>query len=283
VLYVNPAFETLTGIPREEFYQNPDAFINAIHPEDRKKIKGGVLRRSDIHRIIRRDGGIRWVWGRTFPVTNEQGKVYRTAAIVEDITERKHAEEELKLANQRLEAQMDEIQVLQSSLRDQVIRDPLTGLYNRRYLAETLDRELARAYREDYPVGLVMIDIDEFKQINDTYGHIAGDHVLENLALLLTRETRSSDLICRLGGDEFLLVLLNATVENAAARAEVYRQSFEESITSYEGAEIRATLSLGIAMFPIHGETSQGVLAASDRALYEAKENGRNRVVLAKK
>jgi diguanylate cyclase (GGDEF)-like protein/PAS domain S-box-containing protein len=279
VLYVNPAFEELCGLPCEEFYKNPQTFINTVHPDDKKWVKEGVLHRSDIHRIIRPDGSVRWVWGRTFPVMNEAGEIYRTAVIAEDITDRKHTEEELKLVNGRLEAQMDEIQRLQSDLRDQVIRDPLTSLYNRRYLNETLDRELSRAQREGYPVSLVMIDIDSFKSVNDTYGHYAGDLVLKNLAQQLTRQSRASDLVCRLGGDEFLLVFPNVSARIAYDRAEQYRLSFQEIPTVFNQLEIRATLSLGIATFPDHGAGSLEILTAADRALYQAKAKGRNCVV----
>jgi diguanylate cyclase (GGDEF)-like protein/PAS domain S-box-containing protein len=279
VLYVNPAFEQLSGLRCEDFYNNPNAFINIVHPEDKQWIMKGSLYRSDIHRIVRPDGSIRWVWGRTFPVKNKAGEVYRTAAIVEDITERKQTEEELKLAHAELISQMQEIQLLQENLRDQVIRDPLTGLYNRRYLSDALDRELGRARREEYPVSLVMVDIDAFKQVNDTYGHYAGDLILKHLALHLTRHTRQSDLICRLGGDEFLLIFPNLPITVAFERAEQCRGSFQESAAVLDQIEIRATLSAGIAAFPDHGVTSQQVLAAADRALYTAKTNGRNRVI----
>jgi diguanylate cyclase (GGDEF)-like protein/PAS domain S-box-containing protein len=279
VLYVNPAFESLCGLSCADFYRDPDAFINIIHPDDKKWIAKGSLYRSDIHRIVRPDGSIRWVWGRTFPVINAQGEAYRTVAINEDITERKLTEEELKLANEKLIAQMKEIQLLQSNLRDQVIRDPLTGLYNRRYLSETLDRELDRALREDYPVSLVMIDIDDFKQVNDTYGHFAGDVVLKHLALLLTHQTRASDLVCRLGGDEFLLVFPNLNATTAFERADQCRRSFQETTAQFDGEEIRTTISIGIATFPEHGATSQAVLTSADRAMYAAKDNGRNCVI----
>lgn len=279
VLYVNPAFEQLSGLSCEEFYKNPNAFINIIHPDDKPWILKGSVYRSDIHRIVRPDGSIRWVWGRTFPVNNEAGEVYRTAAIVEDITERKVTEEELKQAHEKLVTQMGEIQLLQANLRDQVIRDPLTGLYNRRYLGEALERELDRASREGYPVSLVMIDIDAFKQVNDTYGHYAGDLVLKHLALHLTRQTRQSDLVCRLGGDEFLLILPNVLTTTAFKRADECRDSFQESPAQCDQIEIRATLSAGIATFPDHGVNSQEVLAAADRALYAAKTQGRNRVI----
>jgi diguanylate cyclase (GGDEF)-like protein/PAS domain S-box-containing protein len=281
VLYVNPAFERLCGLRREEFFKDPNAYINIIHPEDQDRILKGSIYRSDIHRIVRPDGSIRWVWGRTFPVKNELGEVYRTAAIVEDITERKQTEEALKLANEKLIAQMQEIQLLQSNLRDQVIRDPLTNLYNRRYLSETLERELDRARREGYPVSLMMVDIDAFKQVNDTYGHFAGDLVLKHLASHLTRQARPSDLVCRLGGDEFLLVFPNTCVMVAVERAAQCCASFKESAVVFDQVEIRATLSIGIALFPDHGATSQGLIAAADRAMYAAKTNGRNRVVCA--
>ncbi len=278
LLYVNPAFEELTGLSRDEFYRDPDIFINSIPAEDKGKIVKGNVFRSDIHRITRKDGVIRWVWGRTFPVRNEAGDIYRVAAIVEDITERKQTEEELKRAYERLEAQMDEIQLLQSSLHDQAIRDPLTGLFNRRYLNEALERELARAGRETYPVSLVMIDIDHFKQVNDSYGHPAGDLVLKNLASQLSGQTRASDLVCRFGGDEFLLVMPNVSIEIALKRAEIIRETFRASTAILEQVEIRATISLGVASFPAQGATPQEVLTAADQALYIAKGGGRDRV-----
>jgi diguanylate cyclase (GGDEF)-like protein/PAS domain S-box-containing protein len=206
------------------------------------------------------------------------GEIFGAIYILEDVSVLKRAKDELILANGMLKTQMEEIQRLHSDLREQVIRDPLTALHNRRYLNETLDRELARASREMYQVGLVMIDIDSFKEINDTYGHHAGDLVLKNLALQLTTQTRASDLVCRLGGDEFLIVLLNVKAANAFARAEQYRKSFQESAAVFEGSEIRSTLSLGIALFPNQGATSSEVITAADRALYESKRKGRNRI-----
>jgi len=279
VLYVSPAFEEICGLPREAFYHDPNAFINLIHPDDRLWIMKGSVYRSDIHRIVRPDGGVRWVWGRTFPVRNEAGEVYRTAAIVEDITQRRQTEDKLKAANERLLAQVEEIQRLQADLRDQAIRDPLTGLYNRRYLSETLDRELARAAREHYSVSLAIIDCDGFKQVNDTHGHLAGDLVLKQLGVLLSRQTRASDLVCRVGGDEFLWVFPNLAASVAAERADQCRRAFEESAVHFGPAAVRATISIGIATFPDCGATSHELLMAADRALYLAKSQGRNRVV----
>ena len=198
--------------------------------------------------------------------------------ILEDVTGLRQTKDELIQANQRLLAQMEEIRRLQFDLREQVIRDPLTQIHNRRYLNDTLERELTRARREEYRLGLVMIDIDHFKEINDNYGHHAGDQVLKSLAGQLARQTRASDLVCRLGGDEFLLVLLNVDASVAARRAEQYRRSFEESVAVFDGSEIRATLSLGVALFPDQGSTSREIITAADRALYESKRKGRNQV-----
>ena len=162
---------------------------------------------------------------------------------------------------------MEEIRQLHSDLSEQVIRDPLTALHNRRYLNETLDRELARAGREAYRVGLVMMDIDNFKEINDSYGHDAGDQVLKNMACHLAGAgARRSDLVCRLGGDEFLLVMPKADGANTFKRAEQLRKSFEDSVSIIKGSEVRSTLSAGVALFPDQGSTSGEVIAAADRA-----------------
>ena len=157
---------------------------------------------------------------------------------------------------------------------------PRTSVNRRRYLAEAFDRELIRARRHHQLVGLIMIDIDRFKQINDQFGHAAGDVVLKNLARHLTRQTRASDLVFRLGGDELLVVLLNTTEDATLQRAELYRQSFQESTSELGGVEIRATLSLGISLFPAMGRTSKELLTAADHALYQSKRRGRNQVTL---
>jgi diguanylate cyclase (GGDEF)-like protein len=214
------------------------------------------------------------------PLQDKNGTIPRILAVVENITERKRSEEELRDANQRLQMQLVEIKKLQTELEEQAIRDPLTGLHNRRYLQETLQRELDRAFREAYPVCLVMADIDHFKRVNDTFGHAAGDRILKTMADLLRTQTRAGDIVCRYGGEEFLLVLLNLSAGVAKKRAEQWRLSLEASRVLFEGMEIRTTLSLGIAEFPVHGRTSSEVLAAADSALYRAKAEGRNRVMI---
>jgi diguanylate cyclase (GGDEF)-like protein/PAS domain S-box-containing protein len=177
----------------------------------------------------------------------------------------------------------EKIQRLQSQLREMAIHDSLTGLYNRHYLAETLKRELARATREKYPVSFIMIDIDYFKRVNDTFGHKAGDEVLEKLAAQLLASSRASDIIFRYGGEEFLAILPKAKGETAHLIAEKWRKNFHESTMLLEHGGVKVSISCGIATFPRHGEIGVELIAHADQALYQAKTAGRNRSVVWKK
>jgi len=175
---------------------------------------------------------------------------------------------------------MLEIQALQKELREQAIRDALTGLFNRRYLEETLERELARARRESTTVSVIMMDIDFFKWFNDTLGHKAGDVMLRALGEMLKTQTRTGDVACRFGGEEFAVVLPGAPLTIAQQRAEQLRAAFEHMRVRYEDMELHATLSAGVAAFPTHGASGDVVLNAADQALYVAKRSGRNRVAV---
>jgi len=171
----------------------------------------------------------------------------------------------------------------QAELEERAIRDALTGLYNRRYLNESLERELARSRRERQPIGFVMMDIDHFKEINDDFGHHAGDALLQKLAAQLLSHTRIGDIVCRYGGEEFLAVLPNVTAETASQIAERWRKLFMGSTMPLRHLGARATLSCGISEFPAHGDTSEEVMSNADKALYNAKQAGRNRVVIWQK
>jgi diguanylate cyclase (GGDEF)-like protein len=167
-------------------------------------------------------------------------------------------------------------------LREQSIRDPLTGLFNRRYLEETLEREFHRAMRLQRPVGVIMLDLDHFKRFNDTYGHEAGDILLRKLGSFLKQHLRGGDIACRYGGEEFALILPEVSLENVRLRAEELREGIKHLNVEYNGKVLAAlSMSLGIAMFPEHGATSQRVLNAADGALYEAKRKGRDRIIVA--
>lgn len=192
----------------------------------------------------------------------------------------RHSEQALNNANTDLQAQLAENQKLQTQLKEQANRDPLTGLYNRRYLDSTMVRELAHAKREGQALFLMLIDIDHFKKINDTYGHQLGDEVIKSLAHLLQDTARADDVVCRFGGEEFLLLLPNMPQAVALARAEQWRQTFSDTVIDTAGHRIQATLSIGMAEYPLQGLTQAELIGNADRALYRAKSEGRNRVVI---
>jgi diguanylate cyclase (GGDEF)-like protein len=171
---------------------------------------------------------------------------------------------------------------LREKLRYQSIRDPLTGLFNRRFLDESLERELPNAIRKKRSLGIVMLDVDHFKRFNDTFGHDAGDTVLRELGDYLSKFIRQGDLACRYGGEEFTLVFPESSLEDTRRRAEELRISFEQLSIKHNDIVLgKVTLSLGVAALPEHGTTAVELLAAADGALFKAKEEGRNRVLIA--
>ncbi|MEI8131872.1 MAG: diguanylate cyclase, partial [Leptolinea sp.] len=198
-----------------------------------------------------------------------------------DITKRKNAEIELHQANKELGIRLEEIQILQNKLREESIRDPLTGLYNRRYLEDALEREFARAVRDKYSVGIIMLDIDLFKKINDSYGHIVGDVVLQKLAKILDKSFRLEDIVCRYGGEEFLIVMPETSEPKAIERIEGFRIALEQTVMEINEYQIQITISAGVAMFPAGGSSIKEIIHCADQAMYKAKAAGRNQVIAA--
>jgi diguanylate cyclase (GGDEF)-like protein len=215
---------------------------------------------------------------RVTPLYDRNGRLNGRLMVFHDITERKQVEKRLRYVNDRLQSQLIEIGTLQSKLREQAIRDPLTNLFNRRYLEETLDRELARASREAYSICLLMIDLDHFKRINDSYGHEAGDCVLKAYAETLSHECRRGDFACRYGGEEFVVVMPNISPETAYGRAEALRNTLNALHIPYGCHSLSMTISMGIACYPANGLTRDAVLRAADQAMYAAKEAGRDHI-----
>jgi len=171
---------------------------------------------------------------------------------------------------------------LREALRSQSIRDPLTGLYNRRYLTEMLDREIRRAVRAEQSLGILMLDLDHFKNFNDTYGHEAGDTVLRETASFLGKSIRVEDIACRFGGEEFVVILPTADLNAAHARAERIRSKLREMTVLHQGQSLgMITISVGVAALPEHGTSAKELIEAADAALYRAKREGRDRVVNA--
>jgi diguanylate cyclase (GGDEF)-like protein len=171
---------------------------------------------------------------------------------------------------------------LRETLRLRAIRDPLTGLYNRRYLEESLSREVQRAARQRSTFAVVMVDVDHFKAFNDTFGHAAGDVVLKALAELMQSHVRQEDVVCRFGGEEFTLLLTDTSLEAARDRLEELRAKVKELGLEHDGTNLgRVTISAGLSAYPQHGQTLDKLISVADRMVYRAKLEGRDRIVLA--
>jgi diguanylate cyclase (GGDEF)-like protein/PAS domain S-box-containing protein len=264
--YTNKKFDEIFGYASEEMSRlGPldlavDDDCATIAEAMRKRSTGEVDHVHYFFRGRRKDGGVIDVeiYGSVMDVNGNPLWI----SLVLDVTDRLRAERELKELKQKFQ--------------ELSIRDPLTGLFNRRYLEEMLTRELAVAERSGQPVSLVMADLDHFKLVNDGHGHTAGDSVLSMCAAILDRNTRVSDICCRYGGEEFLIVLPQMDKKGAVARAEGLRARIADAACG--PGQIRVTASFGVATYPDDGRSPQSLIAAADKALYAAKEGGRNRV-----
>lgn len=283
IQWINSAFTRLTGYSLEDvFGKNPRLLKSLRTPADLYDKLWQTILKGEVWQgelINRRKDGSEYIEEQTItPLMDSKGKITHFIAIKQDITDRRLAEQALREAHENLQNQYIQIKELQEKLREQAIRDPLTGLFNRRYLKETLPRELARAHRENKPLSIIMIDIDHFKAVNDQFGHGAGDRLLQALSEMLRCLIRESDIACRYGGEEFLAVLPGAALQDSLTRAESFRVGFEQLTITYENHRISRTISLGVAVYPDHGDDSETLIAAADKALYQAKKAGRNQV-----
>lgn len=189
---------------------------------------------------------------------------------------------EIRLLNREATNQSKILEQLVQDLQKQIITDPLTNLFNRRFLQEYLPREVAKAKRVAGSFAVLMIDLDFFKRINDIFGHEAGDIVLKNVAILLKNSIRESDVACRYGGEEFVLVLSEVSTDGAGKKAEGIREAVMDLALAIRQKSLgRVSTSIGVAVYPDHGVDMDSLLRAADEALYEAKENGRNCVVMS--
>ena len=286
-LYVNRAFADGVNRKLEEIIHNK---IWDVFPKDEADKRFAVVKwvfENRETRIIEvrvpRTDGDRYYITTAKPVLNTEGEVASVICISKEITVRKRMEEELRNANEQLSRQLAEIESLHETLKEQAIRDPLTGLYNLRFLTESMKREIAQAIRESTSLSVVLMDIDHFKDFNDKYGHKAGDEVLMALGKMLGTQTRAGDIACRYGGEEFMVIMPSASPEEAMKRAEQWRTSFESTQIANKEMLLSATLSAGIATFPDHGSSDDEIWRAADNALYSAKTAGRNRVAVYQK
>lgn len=277
IVDINPAMQNfIEGEPVSLIGQNISVVLKPW-AQNTGQLLSGIETRTEL--IIPKKPS-RYLDLRVTPLYDDNQRMSGRLIVFRDVTDRQEAEKNLRRALDRLQTQLIEIGVLQSQLREQAIRDALTNVFNRRYLEETLERELARAARELYPLCVIMLDLDYFKNINDTYGHEAGDVVLKTLAETVTRQSRHGDFLCRFGGEEFVLVMPNIGIAKAQERAEELHQLINSLNIPYERFNLTTTISMGIAWYPEHGKTKEELLRAADKAMYAAKNAGRNRVII---
>lgn len=270
---VNPFLINMLGYSREEFVEKKLWEVGAFRDIEASQIAFETLQENEYIRyedlpLKAKDGRLIQVEFVSNVYLVDDEKVIQCN--IRDITSRKKIEEALVKS--------------EALLREQSVRDHLTGLFNRRYMEETLERELLRAARKHLSLGIIMLDIDDFKRINDTCGHAAGDEILRALGRLLLEQVRGEDIPSRYGGDEFIIVLPDVSREITHGRAGFICELAKHFHLKLEGEllELEAiTLSLGVAAFPENGSTSAVLLKAVDDALYRAKREGRSRVVTA--
>jgi diguanylate cyclase (GGDEF)-like protein/PAS domain S-box-containing protein len=283
-IYISPSCKRISGYDDIEFIKDSELFSNIIHPDDRARFADHHHDTTETSTVIEvefrivhgDDHSVRWISHVCRPVFDKKGKFLGTRGSNRDITDKKLVDDKLRSAYDQLRTQLDEIEQLHGILREQAIRDSLTGLYNRRYMEEALRQEHARAIREGHQISVVMLDMDELKKVNDTYGHIVGDKALQILSEQLAGMTRVEDIACRYGGDEFLIILHNMPAKEAVKRAEEWRMKVEEKADK----KFMVTFTAGIASFPASEKSIEEIIHAADIALYKAKLQGRNNVLL---
>lgn len=268
MLFVSQGCARLTGYEPEDLINNRVAsYASLMDEEDSERILAEVQAALDNdesfsleYGLTRQDGSRIWVWERGRGVEEEDGTVV-LEGIVLDISDRK---------------------TLENELEEMATRDPLTGLFNRREMSRVLEEELDRATRYQRPMAVLWVDFDHFKDVNDTFGHAAGDSVLRSISRLLLGSVRSVDAIGRFGGEEFVIVLPEMDLEEARDTAERLRCKVAEKPQPLgNGQEVPLTISVGVAVYPDHGQTASTLCAAADKAMYLAKQRGRNCVAMA--
>jgi len=290
IFQVNPSFCSMLGTSAGEVMGAP---ISRFSPPEEMTLVGDELRKLSNHVVEsieietqanRADGTTLWLHWTATAVENRAGELDYYLVMFEDVSERRSTEDALKVAYAELEGlvaeRTSELRSANERLSTEAISDPLTGLYNRRYLADFVERELSRTRRGGHKTVFALIDIDHFKRVNDTFGHEAGDDVLRALSAFLRAQIRQEDLAFRYGGEEFLLVLPCAAFDGVPPRIEQIREQITHVTIEHRHRTLGpVTLSIGVAIFPDHGDSADEVISNADAALYMAKTGGRNRVV----
>jgi diguanylate cyclase (GGDEF)-like protein/PAS domain S-box-containing protein len=266
LVYVSPAYEKIWGRRREDLHQDPLSFMEGVHQDDRDTVRAlfGQPPAESLqleYRVVRPDGSLSWVRDRRFPVLDSRGQSYRLAGVVTDVSAQKQAQTQLLVLNRQLQ--------------EQATHDPLTGLPNRRLLVDRLEQALALARRTDGHLAMLFIDLDGFKEINDRFGHVTGDRVLEAIGKRLHDLLRSTDTAARIGGDEFGILLANINDDGDAA---LVARKILDGLSAplvLRDREIRLGASVGICLYPQHARSADELISRADAAMYQVKHAGK--------
>jgi len=273
--YVNPKFTEVTGFTPDEVRGKtlPDTIGSSeMQPEIRTEHRQFMQSGKEWHGEMlnrKKNGEAYWEAVSISPITDPNGVVTHFVAVSEDVTLRKEAEEKIKRLN--------------TGLEQLAMTDYLTNLYNRRYFMQRGTEEFKRARRNNHPLSLLMLDIDEFKKVNDTYGHEAGDMALQQVAAALKSSLREIDILGRMGGEEFAVLLPNTSLYEAALSAKRIKQIIASTLFEVPGALLTITISVGVSVITDEMSGIDDILRNADVALYHAKNSGRNRVMKYKK
>jgi len=266
IFYISPTFEKIWQIKSAELYQNPMAWLDSVHPDDVEKVKEDIIRKSSgnlqppefpEYRIVTSDGSVHWILARAYPIYDENNNIIRIAGIAENITARKKAED---------------------TIHFMAFHDSLTKLSNRHAFEEKLLSAIEHAHTHDTHHVLMYIDLDQFKIVNDTCGHSAGDAMLRELASILDTATKKGTTLARLGGDEFGVLVENTTLENGLIKAQELLDIIHDFRFTWDNKKFSLGASIGLV---VTGETYKPIaelLSSADMACYAAKETGRNRI-----
>jgi diguanylate cyclase (GGDEF)-like protein/PAS domain S-box-containing protein/putative nucleotidyltransferase with HDIG domain len=289
-VFYSERWKSILGCEQHEIGTSPDEWFKRIHPDDLASVKatlsahieGATPTLECEHRVVHKDGSYRWLLCRGIAVFDKDGSVCRLTGSQTDMTERKEAEQKLAAAMNDLKfalasekVLLDELDKKNKELIELSITDGLTGLYNHRFIQERFEFEFKRVKRYGGDLSCMMIDIDHFKTLNDTYGHQCGDYVLRELSMLFRRHSREVDICGRYGGEEFL-ILTNVSLEFTMQFANKLHAAIEKRGFSFEGKEFRVTVSIGVADFRPSMKDRHELIEHADLALYQAKEDGRN-------
>ncbi len=290
VIYYSPGWKSIVGYPDEDIGNSPNEWFDKVHPDDLPKIsmqieehlKNNISSIKIEHRLRHKDGGYRWFVARGTAISNEENIPVRLIGSLRDISEFKEAEagmkdalEELKFALASEKVLLEELDRKNKDLVELSITDGLTGLFNHRFIQERFDFEFKRAKRYGTNLSCMMIDIDHFKKINDTYGHQFGDFVLREISSIVVQNSREVDLCGRYGGEEFLIISTQ-DADGARKYAEKLHKAIEGNIFQKGKQAVHITVSIGISDYKAELKSKQEMIERADRALYQAKEDGRN-------